>query len=132
MPQETKSKEEIEEILSLVSYPGFEFVCKEKRSDPSGYIDLPSNALYLQIECDDVCNVTNKPMKWKSRKWLLSAHATKSEIVQTAFLAVLTALEHEAREKFMYEGVSVFDGHYDVDALKMLRQQDNCLDVRKE
>jgi hypothetical protein len=40
----------------------------------------------------------------KSRKWLLSAHMTKTEIVNTAWFAVKTAIEHEAREEFFYQG----------------------------
>src|SRR4051812_18073238 len=35
----------------------------------------------------------------KGRKWMLSPHMTKSEVIQTAFKAIMTALEHETREK---------------------------------
>lgn len=51
------------------------------------------------------------------RKWRLSLHMTKSEVVQTALKAVLTAIEHEAREEFLYRGAAVFGPHIDVDAL---------------
>ena len=54
------------------------------------------------------------------RKWLISQHATRSEIVQTAFKAVLTALEHETREQFLYRGQAVFGPHFDVDSLAAL------------
>jgi len=87
------------------------------------------NRPYLQITCDSKCNVTGKQMKWKSRKWFLSTHATKSEIVQTAFKATLTAMEHETREQFLYLDRSIFDPHYDVDKLWKLRGTD-CLDER--
>lgn len=49
------------------------------------------------------------------RKWLISEHATKSEVVQTCLKAVLTAEEHEARERLTYRDVKVFDAHFDVD-----------------
>lgn len=51
------------------------------------------------------------------RKWYVSPHSTKSEIVQTAFKAVLTVQEHETREQFFYKGMAVFGPHFDVDVL---------------
>jgi hypothetical protein len=54
---------------------------------------------------------------WKGRKWLLSPHMTRSEVVQTAFLAVITAVEHEAREAFHYRNCAIFCPHFTVDAL---------------
>lgn len=42
------------------------------------------------------------------RKWYISSHATKSEVVQTAFKACLTAEEHEVREYFTYKGQRIF------------------------
>lgn len=53
----------------------------------------------------------------KGRKWLLSPYMTKSEVIQTAFKAVLTAEEHETREKFAYRGKNIFGPHFNVDAL---------------
>jgi hypothetical protein len=62
--------------------------------------------------------------KWKAttttqsgRKWFLSPHMTRSEIVQTAFKAVLTAEEHETRERFHYKGAAIFGPHFNVDVL---------------
>lgn len=88
------------------------------------------DALYLQIAADEVCNVTGKPMMWTSRKWLLSKHMTDGEIVQTAFKAVMTAMEHEVREKFLYRGVSVFDPHYDIEKLVELRSSPDAIKER--
>ena len=51
------------------------------------------------------------------RKWMLSPFMTRGEVVQTALLAVLTAVEHEARERFTYQGQAVFGPHFDLDAL---------------
>lgn len=53
----------------------------------------------------------------KGRKWMLSEHMSKSELVQTALKAVLAAEEHEARENFRYMGQPVFGPHFDVNAL---------------
>lgn len=48
------------------------------------------------------------------RKWKLSEHMTKSEVVQTALAAVLAAEEHEARENFTYCGRNIFNPHLNV------------------
>ena len=78
---------------------------------------------YLQVQCtNDKCNVTGEPMSWHGRKWRISQHMTRSEIVQTALAATLAAVEHEAREKFLYKGHSIFDPHYDVGALLEIRK----------
>lgn len=98
------------EVLGRIIYPDFQFLVGTK-----------GETLYLQIECDDRDNVTGSTMRWKSRKWLLSPHMTDGEIVQTAFKATMTAVEHEARERFKYRGVSVFDPHYDIDELALFR-----------
>lgn len=51
---------------------------------------------------------------WRGRKWRLSEHMTDSEIVQTAFAAVLAAEEHEARELFLLHGQAVLGPHLDL------------------
>lgn len=57
------------------------------------------------------------PEHQTGRKWFLSPHMTKSEVVQTALKAVLTAVEHEARENFKYRGAAIFGPHINVEAL---------------
>lgn len=56
----------------------------------------------------------------RGRKWYVSRFATESEIVLTCFKAVLTALEHEARETFTYQGRHVLHPHPDVTELLRL------------
>jgi hypothetical protein len=56
---------------------------------------------------------------------------TRSELVQTAFKAVLTSIEHEAREQFTYKGARVFGPHFDIEALVSACRASQ-LDVRKE
>lgn len=75
-------------------------------------------------------NMTGDPFPWQGRKWLLSEHMTDGEIVQTAFLATMTAIEHETREQFAYRGVSVFDPHYDIEKLVELRASPDALKER--
>lgn len=63
-----------------------------------------------------------EPDVQRGRKWLLSEHMTESEIVQTAFTAVLAAEEHECRELFRVEGVAVLGPHFDLFALVALHR----------
>ncbi len=68
---------------------------------------------------------------WTTRKWLLSPHMTKSEIVQTAFKCIVTAEEHEAREKFLYKGKAIFGPHFDVEQLHGLCEMPDAHDARE-
>jgi hypothetical protein len=55
------------------------------------------------------------------RKWYVSSYATQGEIVQTALKAILTAEEHEVRERFKYKGVAIFGPHLDPNSLVTIR-----------
>lgn len=67
----------------------------------------------------------------KGRKWLLSTHMTRNEIVQTCFLAVLTAVEHEVRENFRYRERKIFNPHFSPDVLWEVARK-TSLDLRAE
>lgn len=88
------------------------------------FVGADGSRLYLQVHF----SVSASGEHWTGRKWLLSPRMTKSEIVQTAFKAVLTAVEHETRELFTYKGKRIFGPHFDVDALEQICDR---LDVRK-
>ncbi len=57
-----------------------------------------------------------------ARKWLISLDSTRGQIVNTAFKAVLTVEEHEARERFTYRGEAVLHPHTDIEAMVALRK----------
>lgn len=58
------------------------------------------------------------PVKaYHGRKWRISRHMTKREVVGTAFAAVMAATEHEVREGFKWHGLAVFGPHIPLDAL---------------
>lgn len=69
---------------------------------------------------------------WNGRRWLVSGHASRSEVVQTAFLAVKTAIEHELREAFHYRGAAIFGPHFNSDKLVSLCQRHDALDIRED
>jgi hypothetical protein len=97
------------EPLALCSFDGWRFRVEADGSRP-----------YLQVESTAPCARTGAAITWRGRKWFLSLHMTRSEIVQTALKAVLTALEHEARERFLYRGQPIFGPHFGVERLVQL------------
>src|SRR4051812_6600010 len=87
----------IKDVLSTVDFRDWRFVIEEQGRE-----------VFLVVEFDERCNVSGEPATQRSRKWRLSTFMTVSEIVQTAFFAVLTAMEHEVREQFLYAGRPIF------------------------
>ena len=94
------------------------------------HIGRDQHRYFLQLKFVDADTTTLQPEQHSGRKWLLSPHMTNSEIVQTAFKAVLTATEHEVREQFRYRDKAIFGPHYHVDELHALCVQGK-LDKRK-
>lgn len=102
--------------LREIKYPGFEF--RSGLMGPTGYF---VQVVFHAIDVTEIRQTTDvRPVEWTGRKWYVSSYSTKFEVVQTALKAVLTALEHEAREKFTYQGVAIFQPHMDLDALVKL------------
>ena len=87
------------------------------------------HSIYMQGGFD-APNVETGQVEWtRTRKWLLSRHMTRSEVIQTAFKLVMTAEEHETRERFLYRGEAVFQPHYDIEDLVKLQRAESK-DVR--
>lgn len=103
-------REHVQELLHQVtfSYAGeaWSFELKEE-----------GGRLHLRTTFRAPCCVTGEPQRQNGRWWPLSLHMTRSEVVGTAFLAVLTAVEHEVRESFTFHGERIYGPHHDVDAL---------------
>lgn len=58
---------------------------------------------------------TGKIERQESRRWFLSAQMTESEIVDTAFAAVMRSYDHVVQEHFTYKGKRVFSPHFTID-----------------
>lgn len=68
----------------------------------------------------------------KTRKWYISPHMTKSEVVQTILALVLLAEEHEVREHFRYKNRKIFGPHFDADVMVEVAGKKANLDLRPE
>lgn len=98
--------EEMRVVVELISFRDYVFEILEKNGVPF------LRGRYLEPDI-----ITGQDEWQYTRKWQLSEHMVKSEIVQTAFKCALTSAEHTTREHFPYRGERVYDPHFDVDAL---------------
>lgn len=83
-------------------------------------IGRTTTGFWLQFaqQIPDCTGDTDYISEWQNgRKWMISRHMCCSEIVMTAFKAVATFEEHEARECFTYKKAAIFGPHIDVEAL---------------
>lgn len=82
-------------------------------------IGTMGNGMFLQHwqEIEDCQNSPGPITRQNGRKFYISEHATDSEIIQTALLAVIQFEEHEAREWFYYKGERIFNPHIAPEAL---------------
>lgn len=78
---------------------------------------------YIQLRYEEPDINTGEVSTQYCRKWYISKHSTKSEIVQTVLKACLTSVEHMVREHFRYQGVPVLTPHYDIDLLVQLHHE---------
>ena len=79
----------------------------------------PEGRIYLQyrFQAPDNDDEDNIDYEAHCRKWMLSQHMTKQEVVRTAWLAYKQAVSHEADEQFKYKGVAIYGPHIDVEEL---------------
>ena len=103
---------ELTELLSVIEFHDWEFRCGTLGD---GYY------IQVQFKAPDTC--TNQEADWNGRKWYVSKFATQDEVVLTCFKAVMTAVEHETREHFLFHGKAIFNPHPDVGMLLKLADQ---------
>jgi hypothetical protein len=110
--------DEIQRIVSNIEYKDWEFYIgfTDGPVTTEGEIHTLHCQMYLQVRFKSTDSLGESHVA-HGRKWLLSHHMTKSELVGTALKAALTAEEHEARRCFRYNGKPIYNPHIDVDAL---------------
>jgi hypothetical protein len=101
---ESESCRRLRGILADVRFGQAAFVIEEIAS---GFL--------IQLACPERDVESGEMRQYFGRKWHIDRLATSGDIVRTAFKAVLTWQEHEAREKFTYRGERLFHPHFEVD-----------------
>lgn len=109
------SVQQVIDIVDRIEFPGHEFYLGALTHNHAG---MPTH-LYIQLRFNapDSQGDGLVEREWHGRKWYVSLHSTEGEIIQTCLKAVITAMEHEAREKFTYKGVALFQPHINIEAL---------------
>jgi hypothetical protein len=112
----------VRQIVGLCEAPGVRF-----------HVGGDTRGVYwLQVRFTAPCSLSGAPKGWHGRKWRVSRHSTESEIVQTALMAYLAALEHEGRESFRFSGLAVYGPHLSVWKLWDLLSSPDALEKREE
>ncbi|WYW03153.1 hypothetical protein Luutsna6_00003 [Pseudomonas phage vB_PpuP-Luutsna-6] len=98
----------IVDTVSRIHYPGLEI-----RMENRGH-----GLCLFVAEPNGVCAKTGMPMSWEGRRWPIELSDTVGAVVQTALKAVLTYVEHEVRERFTFQGETVFDPHQNFELVR--------------
>ncbi len=95
-------------IVSQISFRDWEFRTMEKGD---GYL------LQVRFMSPDSTSDNPTPVLQSCRKWYVSTHASKAEVVRTAWKAIEAAVIHEAQEQFQYRGTAIYNPHLDPDSV---------------
>lgn len=98
---------EISDILAKVKYKDWQLHAIKKADEV-----ILCQWVFMATDNDNPADTTL--YEQKCRKWFISIHSTKSEVIRTAYLAAIQAEMHEANESFTYDGVRLFDPHTDL------------------
>ena len=110
-PDETWWTQRLTRVTGLVSsttFPGYRF--QVTGSWVTGLITV-----HVEYEEADVMSGVEETQH--GRRWIIEHDATDMAVIQTCFKALLTSLEHRARENFTYDGRAILQPHYDLNTL---------------
>lgn len=102
--------DELRSVLADIEFQGWRF----------GVDVWTGHILHIRVEFDAFDNhdeSNDEAMPQSGRWWRIEKNASRSDVVRTAWLAVMTAMEHEIREQFKYQGKAIFDPHFCVDCM---------------
>lgn len=69
---------------------------------------------YLQVVYFEPDIYTGEVELQKSRKWIIETEASETDVVHTAFAAVMRSYDHVVQEHFTYHGKRVYSPHFNV------------------
>lgn len=106
MTEAERDHPRVQAVVDAVRFPGHEFLLWTDRER------LVVRVRYVEADVE-----TGREEEQYGREWYFPAGQTAGQIVGTCFKALLTSLEHRAREHFLYHGKPVLQPHFDVDEL---------------
>jgi hypothetical protein len=104
MMNSTDELSRVHHIVSEVQFPGYSFA-----------VEALGDHIYVQVYYNEPDVMSGVVEEQRGRKWLLPPGQTVGQIVQTCFKAILTSLEHRAREHFLWRGKPVLQPHLDLE-----------------
>jgi len=110
------SVEEMRDIVKDVEYKDWEFRVTEE-----------NDMIFLQLWFKEEDTDTGEFIDQYSRKWILSFQMGETEVLNTCFLAVSTAIRHEIRENYLYQNERISNPHRNISKVVKNRQLNNVL-----
>lgn len=101
MNQPAMTHQQVIAILGGIQFADWKF----------GVEPLPDKGWLVQVVFLDADIHGGEIEEQKGRKFYISPYMIEGEVVKTAFLAVMQAMEHEVREKFLYRGKRLLGPH---------------------
>lgn len=104
----------VKDILTQIEfkYPNWNYV-----------VDTKNDEVFLQGKWQAPDATTGTTEDMSSRKYFISKYALDAEIIQTALVCALGAVEHELREHFLVDGYRIFGPHIDPKARLNLKDE---------
>lgn len=99
--------EDVKNILKDVKFKDWNFLLET----------LEDKGWLLQVQFMDKDIYSEEMEEQKGRKFYISPYMIAGEVVKTAFLAVMQAMEHEIRETFLYKEKRLLGPHIALQAL---------------
>ncbi|MDX6180675.1 hypothetical protein SGQ44_00815 [Flavobacterium sp. Fl-77] len=98
---------DIIEIISDITYEDWEFDVFEEN-------ELPT----LQIKFKEIDTISGEESYQYSRKWLFAYNEMgKTQVIQTCYLALSTAIKHESRENLKYKNKWIANPHRSINLI---------------
>ena len=103
MSQPPMSFEQLNSILNKIKYKDWKLIAQN-------YTDCYV-IKWVFLDKDVTNPYDHNLYEQHCRKWFISKHSTESEVIRSAYLAVIQAEMHEAAEQFQFNDVRLFDPH---------------------
>jgi len=107
--------EDIETIVSQIKIFDRKFHIEPIRLGMGAITGWYLQVIYFEPDID-----TGQVELQKSRKWVIELDASETDVVHTAFAAVMRSYDHVVQEHFTYKGKRIYSPHFSVeDRLKI-------------
>jgi hypothetical protein len=90
-------------VIDDIDFPGYDFILSE----------MSANVFAVQVAYKEPDVFSGVVEDQRGRLWLIGLNQTEGQIIQTCFKAIMTSLEHRAREHFTWRKRPILQPHQD-------------------